>query len=165
MAIAIGIDPGATGAIAFLDGDSQYVFDFGDDGFKEALRYYAGMVGCIALIETQSPHKQAGKKNDDGSDKWQGAISSGRLMTNYGRWKGRLDMVGIGFKEVYAATWRAALCKGHPLYRVKGRSKDLSLEMARKFFPGMEKHLKRKRDNGRADALLIALYAKKFLTK
>ena len=164
--IHIGIDPGQTGAIAFLTDNAEYVLDFSETGKTIEWMMSAGQnSGAVAILEAQFPHKQTNKKNDDGSDVWQGAMSTGKLMTNYGRWQGRLEMAGIPFQEVHPSTWRAALCKGHPLYRVKGKSKELSLEVAKSLFPGMSQHLKRKKDHGRADALLIAYYGKKYLTR
>lgn len=72
---------------------------------------------------------------------------------NFGMWKGVLAGAGLHVKVVKPQAWKNALGLAH-----KKSSKDESRALAASVFPTVEDLLKRKKDHGRAEALLIAVY-------
>lgn len=73
----------------------------------------------------------------------------------YGLWIGILVASGFSVIPVPSAVWKNE-------FRLSGRSstKDDSREAASMMFPSLSSQLKRKKDHGRAEALLIAAYGK-----
>lgn len=168
MDIYIGIDPGATGAIAFVNKNVLKIFDFEDIGYMEVLRNISLNGKGIALIEKQ----QAFEK--------QGAVSAFSLGMNYGGWLKMLEALCIPFETVMPLVWKKEIYdvmpSTKPFKKIEGESaKDVkkrkdksqgerkkalkakSLEMARRLFPKITaSHLARKKDHDRAEALLLA---------
>lgn len=154
MIIYIGIDPGQTGAIAFLSDQksnlANKVFDF-EDG--EALTWlkdvgeevYRGNIQAVAVLEKVS------------SMPGQGVSSSFKFGCNFGRWIGRLEALGIPFDFVTPQKWKKAMFDSMPKDNVKEMARDRAIRL----LPGMADRLKRKMDHNRAEALLMALYAMK----
>jgi crossover junction endodeoxyribonuclease RuvC len=152
LTIYIGIDPGQTGAIAFLSDQktifANKVFDF-DDGSALAWLQTIGTefnkegVRAKAIIEKVSAMPK------------QGVSSTFKFGTNYGQWIGRLEALAIPFDFVTPQKWKKAMFDS----MVKGDLKTMALDRARRLLPNMADRLKRKMDHGRAEALLMALYA------
>lgn len=82
----------------------------------------------------------------------QGVSSTFIFGQNFGAWLGALAALQVPHIIVTPSKWQKSLLDSTP-----GDSKQRSLSMARRLFPGVE--LSRKKDHGRADALLLALYA------
>jgi hypothetical protein len=152
--IVIGIDPGLTGALCFL-ADGVPVFrdmpcvDFKDrqrvDGHAIAaeLRGYRGMfAGAHFFAATEIPFCRQGESGMAGQ----------RSGINYGIVLGVLDSLGIARIEVTPQKWK----KHHALLKTE---KDVARQVAMQRFPDYGVWLQRKKDNGRADALWIALWA------
>jgi len=149
-AIHIGIDPGKDGAVAFLFEDGAEVFDFEDGEALIRLRAHAaaradGLVLIQACIEKVSAMPK------------QGVSTTFKFGTNFGQWIGRLEALGVPFDFVTPQKWKRAVFDSMP----KGDAKAMALDRARRMFPELGDRLKRKRDHGRAEALLIAAYARK----
>jgi crossover junction endodeoxyribonuclease RuvC len=152
MVIYIGIDPGQTGAIAFLSDRestlSNKVFDFEDGNALAWLKTVGreithGSMRAKAVLEKVSAMPK------------QGVSSTFKFGTNYGQWIGRLESLGISFDFVTPQKWKKAMFDS----MVKGDLKEMALDRARRLLPNMADRLKRKKDHGRAEALLMALYA------
>ena len=153
----VGIDPGDTGAIAVIypDVELRDVWDFDDpEGMlvlKDLAVYNRGKVEVF--LEQGPRHAEAG------------VSSTAKFMTNFGRWWGRLEALGsvcvcgaqVWQKEVFGAMPRRKLASG------KVDTKGMSLEAARRLYPGLAPKLMRKKDNGRADALCIAHFGRRSL--
>jgi len=145
--VYIGIDPGKTGAVAALQCDagtvSAKVWDYDDQEGMEGLEWLvqAGCYNIKACVEKQ----QAWPK--------QGVSSVFKLGENYGRWQGRLEVLKISYELVTPAMWRKGVFDAMPKQEDK---KAMSLDLARRLFPELVGELKRKKDHGRAEALLIA---------
>lgn len=139
----IGIDPGATGAIAaiFPDGECN-VWDYpGDEvALADILTDIRMGRDCRAVVEQQ----QAMPK--------QGVTSMFKLGLNFGAHLGALAALQIAVRTVRPAEWK----KG---YVPPKSDKGESLTVARRLFPTAP--LTRKKDHGRAEALLLADYARK----
>ena len=72
---------------------------------------------------------------------------------NFGLWKGVLAAAGLEVRVVKPQAWKWALGLAR-----RGSTKDESRAMAAEMFPEANDSLKRKKDHGRAEALLIAAY-------
>ena len=140
--IVVGIDPGHGGAIAFLDGTNSRVLDMPvvgkDINFPELMSLMWKSVDH-AYVERVSAMPGQG-------------VTS---MFTFGRaYQACLDAcagTNIPYTLVTPAVWkrRAGLI---------GKDKEASRAMALRLFPRLAGDLARKKDCGRADALLIARF-------
>ncbi|MCO5574208.1 hypothetical protein L7F22_027990 [Adiantum nelumboides] len=99
-------------------------------------------IGSVAYIEQNSPMPKDGK---------QGWWGSG---FGYGMWIGTLVASGISVVPVSSVAWKRAMG-----LLGKDVTKDDCRACASLIFPSLAPQLKRKKDHGRAEALLIAAYA------
>lgn len=158
----LGIDPDVNGALALLksvDSDSSaQVFDsphlqvligkkvrrrLDAKSIVQLLRSLDAPVGTTAYIEQSTPYPQDGKQGW-----WSGGFG-------YGLWIGMLIASGFSVVPVPSMVWKK-------VFELSGRSssKDDSRRVASTLFPSLSTLLKRKKDHGRAEALLIAAYGK-----
>lgn len=143
----IGIDPGQTGAVALLSDSCVVQFKDYDEPLAVLMEMLSWVqtyrVKIIALEEVHSMPKQ-------------GVASTFKFGGNFGWYKGALDMIslflGIPWCLVRPQEWQRGVCSG------KGADAD-SLTVARRMYPDADLSLKK--HHGRADALLIAAWAKK----
>lgn len=112
------------------------------DGLALA-RLLAHLRPDIAFVEQVGTHSGEGPM---------GAFSFGRSL---GALEGGLGAIGLQATEVSPQTWkrRVGVRKGPG-----GDTKGPALEKVRRLWPECEHLFRRKKDNGRADAALIALY-------
>jgi len=153
LKIYIGIDPGQTGAMAIIS-EAVKVWDF--DDFE-----------CIKWLKAISDQIIRGLSQDDVEAKAviekvnampkQGVSSTFKFGQNFGQWIGRLEALCIPFDYVTPAKWRKEIFDSMP----KGDTKAMSLDRARRLFPSMVPMLNRKKDHGRAEALLLAEYCRR----
>lgn len=152
MRLTFGIDPGLSGAIAVLvDGRYRDVADMPTVGRGKAGRQtlncaelasylrswrgqYAGADVCAVVEEVASRPGQ-------------GVTSMFRFGHSCGAIEGVLATLGIPVCRVTPQTWKRA-------YGLLGADKDASRGKAADLFPAAP--LGRKRDHGRAEALLLA---------
>ena len=135
----LGIDPGMTGAIALLDDEegNTNVIDMPDtpDGIYTAL----SLTGKVDWLYIE--HQQAFPR--------QGAVSTGKLLQHYGTLIGIATAMGIPYSTLRPAAWKKQL-------GLTKQDKDASRLMAIGMFPDLADQMSRKKDHGRAEALLIA---------
>lgn len=160
MRLSIGIDPGASGAIALFDGATLRVFDMPVVTVKRGTRtvrqtdavllkdviagtmtaYGIPYYGCAATVERV------------GAMPGQGVSS----MFAFGRAAGVIEgvLAGLGVETTLVSpqVWQAAM-------GVKGLGKDGARRHAAALYPAQASLFARKKDDGRADATLIATYA------
>ncbi|KAL1225926.1 Holliday junction resolvase MOC1 [Cardamine amara subsp. amara] len=158
----IGIDPDLSGALALIKTDhlgsssSAQVYDTPHIpvlvGKRVRKRLDAKSIvqliqsldvpsGSRVYIEQSNPFPKDGK---------QGWYSGG---FGYGLWIGTLVALGFSVIPVPAALW-----KRHFQLASGSSTKDDSRRVAAELFPSLSLQLKRKKDHGRAEALLIAAY-------
>ncbi|GAB2277088.1 hypothetical protein Dimus_011797 [Dionaea muscipula] len=158
----IGVDPDVSGALALLKGDrlgcSAQIFDaphlkvmvgkrtrrrLDAKSIVQLVQGFEAPVGTVAYIEQSIPFPQDGKQGW-----WSGGF-------NYGLWIGVLVASGFSVVPVPSMVWKNSL-------ELAGSctSKDDSRKLASELFPSLSPMLKRKKDHGRAEALLIAVYGK-----
>ncbi|KAJ4848555.1 hypothetical protein Tsubulata_007854 [Turnera subulata] len=158
----VGVDPDTSGALALLNldggGCSARVFDaphlkimVGNRTRKrldvksmvQLLRSFDIPIGTTAYIEQSIPFPKDGKQGW-----WSGGF-------NYGLWIGVLVASGFSVIPVPSSTW-----KNEFEYSGAKNMKDDSRRIASEIFPALSSLLNRKKDHGRAEALLIAAYGK-----
>jgi len=145
MIYAIGIDPGQKGGIAVISQDLS---------IAEAVRYPGDAVAAADQIREwiarYNPRMIAIEKVT--AMPKQGVSSTFKFGTNYGTWIGIAAASGIPHIMVTPRSWQKAM-----LDAGTGQTKNRSLNMARRLFPGVD--LRYKADDGKADALHLARYA------
>lgn len=147
MTIAyIGIDPGKTGAMALYTTDECRVWDYEPHGLIDALRCIQ-REHTLRLAALERVHSMPRD----------GGTASFTFGANFGWWRGVLEAFGIPYVEVLPQRWM----KDCGVPQKQDRTDKPGLVVARKMFPMMIDHLARKKDDGRADALLIAWWASK----
>lgn len=144
MVAVLGIDPGMSGAVALVAGDVVLVEDFTDAG---------GMVTVVRSWQEQHDIRLAALERV-GAMPGQGVASMFKFGRNVGEWRGILAGLAIPFMEPTPREWQAGLVRKSDGADPKTRS----LAVARRLFPGAG--LARKKDHGRADALLLAWWAR-----
>jgi crossover junction endodeoxyribonuclease RuvC len=150
--VVIGIDPGLTGAIAFIPEDwAPWVEDMPvtAHGKRKA-------VDVVKLANMLDPYRLFGNATAYlervHAFPGQGVSSMFSLGMSFWGVAGVLAACGIPFHLITPADWKARLDLD--------RDKEKSLALARNLFPGVD--LSRKKHHGRAEALLIAHYGKRW---
>ncbi len=156
LRLTLGVDPGQTGAIALLaDGRSVGFIDMPVSARKAGgqevnaaelaarvrgvLQQHSGAYVMAVLEAVHTMPKQ-------------GIVSAGRFMESFGIVKGVLAALGVGYILVPPQMWKKHL-------RLTGCDKDAARTLVIQRFPECAENMKRKKDVGRADALLMAHYA------
>jgi crossover junction endodeoxyribonuclease RuvC len=143
--ITIGIDPGASGAIAWIDERGKSCVEKMPDTLQDlwelvvsiSLNAGTGGLGVRAYLEAVSSSPQMG------------VVSSFSFGRGYGNLEMALTAAGIPFERVRPQVWQKAMgCM------TKG-NKNISKAKAQELFPD------KKIIHATADALLIALYGTK----
>lgn len=164
MRLIFGIDPGINGAIAtlidgeagpFLDMPVMTVRDQNEvDGLALA-RFVREMItahpGAYVHACIERVRAMPAGRNEDGSSRKQGAQTMFVFGDNYGKAKCVLEVLRIPYIRAEPASWKR-------YFGLIGTDKDTARQLAITRFPGAAGELKRKKDQGRADALLLALY-------
>jgi len=151
----IGVDPGATGAFALLDLDSLdlIIIDMPTTKLKRGTRN-VNQVDAAQLVKLLAPHISEGDVaviEKVHSMPGQGVVSTFSFGRAAGIIEGVLAALGVPFSLVPPATWTKKM-------RLFG-GKDGSRARAQELFPDQAHLFARKKDDGRADATLIACYA------
>lgn len=155
--LTIGMDPGLTGALAVLaDGQFERFIDMptrkrrtGDGMEVDAAALKR------ALVQVQAAHPGAyvlGVMEKVGGMRGQGGAASFNFGQSDGKLRATLECMDIPFIEVYPQTWKTYL-------RMKGMTKDQARQRVLREYPEAARQLQRKKDDGRADALLVAKWA------
>ena len=141
----IGIDPGVSGAMALISRTDICVQDWVDGPtvssvFLDWVLDYEIKLVALELV---------------GSMPKQGVASTFKFGTNYGWWQGILDALRMPYQLVRPQEWQ----KGIGVAKKSAPDDKPSLLVARRLFPSVDLHLKK--HHGRADALLIADWARR----
>jgi hypothetical protein len=154
----VGIDPGLSGAIALYDPETQKikvedmpVASHLING-KNKNRVVAPLLGDI-LRGWHLTHELFALVELVGGAGKQSAVASFTFGKTVGICTGVLSGVGIPFQEMRPQEWQK-------MVRV-GKGKDAVRAMAAQMFPAQADLFKRKMDDGRADAALLAVVAYK----
>jgi len=141
----IGIDPGKGGALALITPDHYQVEDFPGDP--------AGVVDILRSWAVQHDIQLAALEKV-GARPGQGVVSMFTFGQNLGAYQGILAALAIPFIMPTPQTWQ----KGLVDQKAGPDPKPRTLVTARRLPPNAE--LSRQKDHGRADALLMAFWAR-----
>jgi crossover junction endodeoxyribonuclease RuvC len=150
----IGIDSGLDGAVAILpDGiliDTPTLTVEGKGKSKKREYNVGGMVGVLRPYRVggcalEKVHAMPG----------QGVTSMFSMGVGVGLWRGILTSLLVRFEQPTPQRWQKEMLDG------MGKGKDASRLRAIQLFPHLADQLSRKKDHGRADALLLAEYARR----
>jgi len=147
--VFVGVDPGKTGAVALVNdlGEAQWVDDIprlGGEvdakGFVEMLREWRGLIVSAAIERTQAM-PQTPRSVCHGLGMSEGMALAGLLMLE------------VRIVRPRPNDWKKVM--GVPADKAKAK------EMAEMMFPSMKHRLQRASDHNRAEALLLADYARR----
>lgn len=145
----IGIDPGQTGAAAIITArytGEEYIdiIDYSDpQSLTPEIKEWAETYNIIlAVIEKVHAMKK------------QGVVSSFNFGVNFGIWQGILTTLQIPYSFATPQAWQKGLFS-----KTDGDKKKRGLAVVRRLYPRSE-FFKLEKHHNRADAMLIARYAK-----
>lgn len=167
--IHVGIDPGMHGAVAVIGDDYANVWDTPTVALERGREYAIGAMvdvlrefrdwpgrdedGVHATLETGiiMPNKIEGRPDWKG----QSARTTAVQWRGVGLWEGILAGLGIPYELAHPSVWKRSMA-------VSG-DKLLCIVTAQRLFPSASHLLYRARDDGRAEALLLAEYGRRRL--
>lgn len=149
----IAIDPGLQGAIAHLYDDGRFCcvesMPVVDGEVSEAL-----LVGELRAMRDSTRDEGLGDPlvvvEQVQAFPKQGRSSCFNFGTSFGIVRGVVAGLGLSLELVHPSVWKKAM--------KLGRDKETARAKALQLFPEASEALKRKRDEGRAEALLLALW-------
>jgi hypothetical protein len=166
--IYIGIDPGLDGGIAVIrigaNGVFTEIYDTPVYEVKSAKKTRREMnlvgivnlfVGVIGLSVPASPNLVFVVLEKVHSMPEQGVSSSFNFGRGFGQWEGILAAMEIPYMLVDPRRWKAEMMPD------MGKDKDAARMIAGRLFPQAVSKLSRKKDDGRAEALLLAEYGRR----
>ncbi len=142
----MGIDPGKTGGWAIINEIGNVVACKEFTSFKDVRFAIGEVLGVVHKLFTVLEHVH--------SFPGQGVKSMFTFGQNYGGWQAALELLELPYELIVPKVWQKEIIGSVP----KGMAKKYALAYAQKRWP--ELNLKKK-DDGIADALCIALYAKR----
>jgi len=159
----IGIDPGVTGAIAALTENITVVHDMPvfQVGKKQQINPYElhkVLWGIVSTVGLQPVNYFRGIKEPPGATIYleqvaampgQGVSSMFNFGVSFGIIQGVIASLGVPAVLVTPASWKRRA-------KLTGKPKDEARTLAQRLYPGID--LSRKKDVGRADAILIARF-------
>ncbi len=160
----MGIDPGLNGAIAIINLDSGSLVDMIDfptfktasksrkQGYLEHIDIHA----LSSLIDFYSKHTSLAVLEEPGAMPEQGLSSTFRFGHICGQIHGVLAGHYIPVQTIKPSVWKMALGLSS--------DKDESRRKADEFYPAFASLWHLKKHNDRAEALLMTVYAKKYLS-
>jgi crossover junction endodeoxyribonuclease RuvC len=154
--VIVGIDPGLTGAIAVLSGTRiEHVSDMPTCSAGVASRLKARMVDAHALAQILRLNAMDADRvviERVSAMPGQGVSGMFSLGHSAGAVAGVCGALGLTVVYVQPATWKRA-------FGLLGKEKTASAAKALDLF-GCQDLLRRKKDHGRADAMLIAAWGR-----
>jgi len=162
--VFLGIDPGISGAVAAVS-DAGIVIAVADTpsilvkkGPKNRNVYMAsGMVDILADIQAKENVRAVALENVHAMP-GQGVTSMFSMGMGFGIWLGILAALKLPHDRIEPVVWKRAM--GIP----SGTDKSGSVTRALQLFPEASRDLQRKKDHGRAEALLLAEYLRRTVT-
>lgn len=160
--IYVGIDPGITGALAWISSRNLYqIIDTPtltvEKGSKKGIRHELNRVAMAAIVRdikvSNEPNSVVAAIERVNAMPDQGVSSSFSFGMGFGIWLGILSALEIPVDLVHPTRWKKVMFDG------MGKNKDASRVRVMELFPSAEVTLKK--HHGRADALLLAEYRRR----
>jgi len=145
----MGVDPGMTGAAAFVDEEGAYLCYLDYPGSASALfRELNEMIleSIVGLCVIEQVHTFPG----------QGISSTGKFMRNFGIWEGVIASLELPYELITPQRWRKILDSSVPQKPTKEDLRQYAIHR----WPAAANDLKRVKDHNRAEAILLAEYAR-----
>lgn len=145
--VFIGIDPGANGGIALIDGDTIAVVPFTKETFESELVHF--LIGLEATTSTVCVEKV-------GAMPGQGVTSMFNFGKNAGFIEGVLQAFNLSYQLVPPQKWKKEFSVS--------KDKNTSIAVCQKLFPKANLYRTercKKPHDGMAEALLMAEYARR----
>lgn len=153
----IGIDPGLHGAIAVLWPDGHLdVRDTPTAVVKKTKREYltGGMAAVVREVVALSPDATAVLERGIAMPR-QSSSTTYTTGRGGGLWEGLLAGMGVGYELVEPRKWKRAMGL------VTGADKGASRVLAQRLFPKHAELFSRVKDDGRAEAALMAEFGRR----
>lgn len=144
MPVTLGIDPGRTGALAILTGDGDLTLH-DMPGTTLELHDLISSLPLVSVCGLEALHPGPKMSN----------TSIARMFEDYGVLKGALAWRSITVQTVRPSVWKPAINLTS--------QKDMSRQKAMELFPDRAEDFKRVKDHGRAEAALLAWYARRWV--
>lgn len=163
--VMLGIDPGQTGAIAIVcDGEPSGFIDMPLMDRKTVGQEIntAKLASDLREVRRNYPDAKFMAIVEDVHSMPKMSISAMfKFGESFGALKGVLGALGIGYRLVQPQKWKKhfGLIRNGETPEAKRAYKDQSRTLAIQRYPNASEHLARKKDGGRADALLMAIWA------
>lgn len=164
----IGIDPGVSGALCVLDGDTKDVQFFDTPTLQiksgKKTRNVQDPHTIVSILQVVSANEDVivtiekvqampGRDEQGEASRSMGATSAFNFGFGFGMWIGIITALCLPMQQVHPMTWKKSVMMG------MGKEKDASRQKAMQLYPKAAKDLQLKKHHGRADALLIAHWA------
>jgi hypothetical protein len=152
MTVFAGVDPGLTGAVAFLGADTE-VFDMPiikigkrhDYLVAELVRLFKRFSSLELVVGVEALHAMPSSMCS--------GVGNFSLGRSSGVFEGILTAMGISFQKIPPKRWQKLLLDGMP------HEKGSSVVVAKRLYPSVDLSLKK--HHGRGDAILIAEYMRR----
>jgi crossover junction endodeoxyribonuclease RuvC len=160
----LGVDPGLSGAFVILGehGDLRF-FDTPTQTVKSGkkLRHTMDCAEIVSVLTREFEEEGCVMVALErvAAMPGQGVSSMFSFGMGFGMWQGILCALKMPYTLVHSTSWKSKLM------RDMGKEKEASIVRAKQLYPQAADRLSRKKDNGRADALLLAHYAKLYLSE
>jgi crossover junction endodeoxyribonuclease RuvC len=150
----LGIDPGIRGGLAIVEiGSSPTVVTCADiPVYGTAAKERVDAQAIRAFIRTYKPARAVIERAQ--AMPKQGSSSGFKYGRAVGAIEAVIALAEIPVEIVDAAGWKRA-------FRLPGKDKEAARQMALQRFPAAHEFLARKKDHGRAEACLLALFGAK----
>ena len=153
MVTYIGIDPGLSGAVGVVSANGVWAYDTPVLWVEGKRKYHAGAMALLlkpfvdveCLVVLEAVHSMPK----------QGVASSFTFGEGLGMWKGIVAAFELPLELPSPQRWKKEIMAD------MGRDKDASILKAIQLFPTIASQLSRKKDDGRAEALLLAEYGRR----
>jgi hypothetical protein len=122
------------------------------------LKRLSGNGQCLVTIEKVAPMPSFNRDKDGEAEerRTMGATSAFNFGMGFGIWQGICAALQLPYELVHPATWKSKLMAG------MAKGKDASRVKVMQLLPQTANDLARRKDNGRADACLLAIYGVKY---
>jgi hypothetical protein len=153
MKTYVGVDPGKTGAVAVLRSDEITFYDYPVPDLRMIIKPDEEIF--IAIERAQAWPGDIKKACPAcGRVPSQGSVATFNYGKEYGIYLGTFVALGLPYAEIQPIQWKRE-------FSLLKTDKKTSVDMAVKLFPGVADQLKLVKHHGRAEALLIAEYARR----
>ncbi len=163
----IGVDPDANGAVAVIDSKGKFLevhdcptYNIGKNGSKKVRVDVSGFSGVLTNIKDAYGPEIFLIMEEPVVMPKQGVVSQGVFMFGAGLIEGCIATLKIPYDKRKANEWKKVILRGLSAKSTKEK-KEISVQLARRLFPDTVPILTLKKHHGRAEAILLAEYARR----